>query len=326
MSSRVAFLTAGVVALGLLCGPPLSAFHQDLTLRYRWTKGETIRYRITQQSATTISGLPGMGEMNIEQSNVQIFRSVVQDVAADGTTTLQQAVESVKMEMTSPMINMAYDSANPDTTGNPMNAMLKNMFSALIGESFTLVVAPTGEVKKVEGVSKIAEKMFKNMPDDQATAGLVNGLKANLSDEATKSMFTQAFAQFPDRPLKSGDTWKNQFDTGNPMLGGLTTSVTSTLKAVEGDGSARTATIMTSLVMKQDPTKPAPPNPTGFSMQVGDSAGDGEHIFEAVSGRLRRSTTRVSMPMTMSGAGPDGSPLTMKTTVKSTTTVELVQP
>jgi hypothetical protein len=32
------------------------------------------------------------------------------------------------------------------------------------------------------------------------------------------------------------------------------------------------------------------------------------------------------MPVTMSGAGPDGSPLNMKTNVKSTVTVELLQP
>ena len=80
----------------------------------------------------------------------------------------------------------------------------------MIGESFTLVMAPTGEVQKVEGFAKLAEKMFKSVPQDPAVAGILDGLKANLSDDAMRSMFTQTFAQFPNRPLKSGDTWNTQ--------------------------------------------------------------------------------------------------------------------
>jgi len=326
MSSRIKFVTASVVALGLLGGPSVWALGQEVTLSYRWTKGETVRYRMIQQSTTTISGLPGgMGDMTIDQSNIQTIRTEAEDITPDGTTTLRQTHESVKVEMNGPMGMMSYDSANPETSDNPMNAMLKGIFTAMIGESFTLVIAPTGAVQKVEGVSKLAEKMFKAIPQDPASAGIINGLKSNISDDAMRNMFTQAFAQFPDRPLKPGDTWNSQFTTTNPMLGAMTTSTTSTLKAVEGDGSNRVARIATSVTMKQDATKPAQPNPMGFSMQMDDSVGEGEQLFDATTGRLRRSTTRATMPLTMSGAGPDGTPMTMKTNVKTTITVELVQ-
>ncbi len=248
MKSHVEIVTAGAVALALLFGPPVSALRQDVTLRYRWTKGETIRYRIVQQSTTTLSGLPGgMGDMAIDQSTSQTLRGVVEDVAPDGTTMLRQVIESVKMEMNSPMFSMAYDSANPGAGDNPMSAMLKDIFSAMVGESFTLLLAPTGEVQKVEGFAKLAEKMFKNIPEDPAAAGILDGLKANLSDDSMRNTFMQTFAQFPNRPLKSGDTWNSQFATNNPMLGTLTTSVTSTLKAMEGDGSNRVAKIVTSV-------------------------------------------------------------------------------
>lgn len=327
MRSLGEFITAGTVALGLLLAPPVSAFRQDATLRYRWVKGETIRYRIIQQSTTTLSGLPGgMGDMTIEQSTSQTLRGVAEDVAPDGTTTLRQSVEAVKMEMSSPMFTMAYDSANPAAADNPMSAMLKDILSAMIGESFVVVIAPTGEVQKVEGASKLAEKIFKNVPQDPAAAGVIDGLKANISDDALRAMFMQTFAQFPSRPLKAGDTWNSQVTTPNPMFGALTTSVTSTLKGMEGDGSNRVATIVTSLTVKPDATKPATPNAMGFSMQMGDGTGEGEQIFDAGTGRFRGSTTRVTIPMTMSGAGPDGSAMTMRTSVKGTTTVELIRP
>ena len=326
MSSRIGFVTAGVVAVGLLSGPSVSALRQDVTLRYRWTKGETMRYRIVQQNTTTISGLPGgMGDMAIDQSTTQTIRWVADDVAADGTTTLRQTFESVKMETNSPMFAMSYDSAKPDAGDNPMNAMLKGVLAPMIGESFTIVMAPTGEVQKVEGLSKLTEKMFGNLPQEPAVAGILDGLKYNLGDDAMRNTLMQTFAQFPNRPLKAGDTWNSQVSVGNPMLGGLTTSTTSTLKSVEGEGSSRIATIVTASAIKQDSSKPPQANPMGLTMQMGNGTGDGEQVFEAGTGRFRRSTTHVAIPMSMSGTGPDGTALNMKTSVKTTTTVELVQ-
>jgi len=325
MSSRIRFVTtAGAVALGLLCGPTVSALRQDVTLRYRWTKGETIRYRIVQQSTTTISGIPGMGDMAIDQSNAQVFTMVADEVTPE-RTTLRQVIESVKMEMSSPMFALSFDSANPDSGANPMNGMLKSVVTPMVGASFTLVMAPTGEVQRVEGLSKVAEKMFQNVPQDPAMAGILDGLKANLSDEAMRSQFAQIFAQFPNRPIKFGETWTTQVSATNPMLGGLITSLTSTLKAVEGEGSDRVAKIATGLTIKQDATKPAGANPMGMTIQMADGTGDGEHVFEAGSGRLRSSVIRSTLPMMMSGTGPDGTPMSMKTSVKATTTVEIVQ-
>jgi hypothetical protein len=325
MSSRITFVTAaGALALGLLCGPTVSALRQDVTLNYRWTKGETVRYRIVQQSTTTISGIPGLGDMAIDQSTTQVMATVAEEVTQD-RTTLRQVIESVKMEMSSPMFAMSFDSANPDTGANPMNGMLKSVVTPMIGASFTLVMAPTGEVQRVEGLSKVAEKMFQSVPQDPAMAGILDGLKANLSDEAMRGQFAQTFVQFPNRPIKSGETWTTQVSTTNPMLGGLITSLTSTLKAVDGDANSRVAKIATGLTIKQDATKPGGANPMGLTMQMGDGTGDGEQVFEAGSGRLRSSVIRSTLPMTMSGTGPDGTPLNMKTSVKATTTVELVQ-
>ena len=229
------------------------------------------------------------------------------------------------MEMRSPIFNMTYDSAKPVDDSNPLNVMLKNVFSGIVGESFTLVMAPTGEIQKVEGLSKIADNVFKNVPNDPGAAGVLDGLKANLSDDGMRSMLGQTFAQFPKRPLKVGETWKTDLTSTNPMLGTLTTSVTSTLQAIEGEGSNRVARIATSMTIKPDATKPAAPNAIGLTVKMGDTTGEGEQLFEVGSGRLRRSNVLVNLPMTMSGTGPDGSPLAMTTTVKGTTTVELIE-
>jgi hypothetical protein len=326
MRASSCLVAAGAVVFGLLIGPSVTASQQDVTFRYQWKKGVPVKYRVVQQSTTTLSGLPGgMDNLTIDQSTSQTLTSIAEDVAADGTTTLRQTVDAIKMELNSPVLTMAYDSANPDANPSPTNTMLKNIFSQLIGQSYTVTMAPTGEVKKVEGISQLAEKMFKNVSQDPMMTGMLDGMKANLSDDAMKNLFAQSFAQFPGKPIKVGDSWDVQNSTANPMLGTLLTALKSTLKSVDADAGGRLARVAITVSVKRDSSKPPPPNPMGMTLEMGESTGEGEQVFDASAGLLRSSTVRLTIPMSMSGTGPDGSPLTMQTNVKSTTTKELVK-
>src|SRR4030095_3960364 len=79
-------IVAGAVGLGLV-GAATTSFAQDVTLRYHWTKGAQTRTRVTQQASTTLSGaaIPGgPGNGSVESSMSQVFRTIVEDVAADG--------------------------------------------------------------------------------------------------------------------------------------------------------------------------------------------------------------------------------------------------
>src|SRR6185503_10534986 len=106
---------------------------QTVTLRYKWNKGEEVRYRVTQQSTATVAGLPsGMGPMNIDTTMTQVVRSVVKDVAADGSATIEHVYESIKMDIDSPMAKMAFDSANKDAAADS-NQMNKTL-GAMVGE------------------------------------------------------------------------------------------------------------------------------------------------------------------------------------------------
>jgi len=323
MRSTTSFIAACAVAVGILAGPTVAAFRQDVKFTYQWKKGATLKYRVVQQSTTTLSGLPGgMGDLTIDQSTTQTLSSVVEDVAADGAATLRQTVEAIKAEINSPMMAMSYDSAANTSTGA---TIFKEVFSQLIGQPYTVTIAATGEVKKVAGLSQLADKMFKSITPDPATAGMLDGLKANLSDDAMRNMFTQSFAQFPDKPIKVGDAWDLQATSSNPMLGTLITSVKSTLKSIDAEAGGRTARVAVTLSVKRDASKPVPPNPMGMTLDVGEATGDGEQIFDASVGLLRSSTVHLAIPMTMSGTGPDGSALNMQTQVKSTTTTELIK-
>ncbi len=315
-----------VLTFGLLiCGASLAAFRQEVTLRYRWNKGETLRYRMTQQSTSAITGLPGgMGDITIEQSTAQVYRVAAKDVAPDGTATLDEVIESIKMEMDAPMGKMSFDSANPTApSAGPMDDLLKKVLLPLAGAQFTMTLTPTGSVQRVEGISQAVEKMFANLPQDPQMQGILSGLKANLSDEGLKGMFSQGFAQLPQKALKQGDTWKASFTIPNPAVGAMTTAIDATLQSIEGSGANQVAQIATKLTITQDEGVKGQ-LPMGMSAKLGTATGEGEVVFDVGKGQARKGVTRLTMPLTISGPAPDGTTMNMQSLVKTTLTIEIV--
>ena len=319
-------VTLATVCVAIVSARPAVA--QDVTLRYRWTKGEEFRYRTIQQSSATVPrmGIPGdLGAMATDQTISQVIRTIVDDVAADGTATLRQVIESVRVEMNNPMGKMVFDSttSNSNLAANPMGQILSGMYSAMIGQSVTVVTSPTGAVQRIEGMSRLMDNMLKNLTQNPAAvAGLLDGLKNTFSDDAMQDLSARGFAQFPDRPLKPGDTWDDRFTGGFAMFGAITTSRTSTLQGVESRGASAVARITAKLTMKSDPAA-TPPSVGPFTMQMGESTGDSELLFDVARGRTQRVMTAILQPMDVSGTAPDGSSFSMRTLVKFTMTLEL---
>ena len=316
------YVLAAALACAVVAVPSALVVRQDVTLRYKWTKGETLRYRMTQRTTSTISGVPGSeGGMTVEQTFSQVWKEAVEDVAADGTTTLRATFESIDVDMSMPMGRMAYDTEHPESASDP-GAMLKAMFANMIGESFTVALSPAGVVQRVEGLTRLADKMFASLP---ANAGpMLGGLRQAMSDDAMKQNMSQAYPTFPDRPLKAGDTWNDQVTTANPFGAG-TISSASTLKTVAGAGDTQVVTIASTLTLRQDSSTPGA-GPMGMTVKMDEATGDRETLFNAARGRMERVTTNLTMPMSISGTGPDGTAMNMRSVSVSKTTLELLQP
>ena len=124
------------------------------------------------------------------------------------------------------------------------------------------------------------------------------GSKANLSDEAMRSQFMQTFAQFPNRPIKSGETWNGSGQHQQPHVGrARSRRLTSTLKAVEGEGNSRVAKIATGLTIKQDATKPGGGKPNGpDACRWATVLATGSRSSKPVPDRLRSSVDQIHAP------------------------------
>lgn len=319
-SISVRVRSAAVPALVLIAS---QVFAQDVTLRYKWTKGETVVYRITLATNSTVTGMPGVGTMQVDQTLGQVLKIVVDDVAADGTATLKQTFESVKMDMNGPMGRLSYDTASPRADNNPMTQSLKQVLGAMVGETMTVVQAADGTVRDVDGASRIVDKIASGLSEDPAAAALTQGLKSMLSDDAVKATLEQSFSKLPRNPVKAGDKWDGEIAIGNDMIGKIVGSVGFTLRSVEGPADAGVARIGVIIDMKQQTAPPAGPN--DMSVKLGDARGTGEMVFDVARGRIRKSTMKSDMPSTVTMKGPDGSSVEMRNQSTTTMTMELVE-
>lgn len=312
-SLRIAFMFAAALASSA------TLVAQDVTLRYRWTKGEEVRYRTTQQTDMQMSGLPGMGDMNITMVMTQVNKFVVDDVASDGSATLRNTYESVKVSMNVPMMGeVTFDSANPAaSTGNPISDALAKTLGAMAGETITMQVASNGKVGKIDGLARVVEKIKSGTSAATAQMGM-GGMDQYMSEDGLRSTVEQTFTVLPDKPVKVGETWKNEFKIPASAGAAQTVSVSMTLKAQEG----AVARVVSAGTSKPSGTA-APMGP--MTVNVGDGTSQGETLFDVKAGRVRKTTGTLSVPMSMRMSAPDGTDIAIQAAQKTTTTLELIE-
>jgi hypothetical protein len=310
----------------LLCGATATpVLGQSVALRYHWTKGEVVEYRVTLHTSSAASGVPGRDSASTEQTITQRIRLAVDDVTSDGTATMHEMVTQIRSEVQTPAGKIVYDTANPaEASADPIAQTMGKAFAAVLGEPITFVLAPDGAVKKIEGGSRLIDRIAGGVNADREAAMASQALRSLYSDEALRTMVEQSFPKLPSAPVKPGDTWTGQLALGNQMIGRITGALTFTLKSVDGDGAAERAAISVAMKLTQD-VKPPGARDTRVTLTLGDAHGDGDVTFDVTRGRIERSTMRSEMPSTVSMADTDGKPITFSNRVKTDMTMELVQ-
>jgi hypothetical protein len=293
-------------------------------LQYRWKQGDVLVYKTSMQTTSTMSGMPGMGDVSLEQTMTQRIKLLAAAVAPDGTVTLHQTTEAVTVEMIGPMGKVAYDSADPKSAEQDEGARaLGRVFGGMIGSTISITMAASGAVQRIDGIQRVLDKITQDLPSDRATSPMVQSLKSVLSEGAVRASLEQSFPKMPPAPVKPGDTWTGTVSLGSDVVGKITGTQTFTLKTIDGADAPGVATIAVALALKQESTPPL--GPSGMTVKLGDGKGEGEIQFDVTNGRIRKSTMKTDMPSTMTATGRDGKPSTMKNTTKSSMIMELIE-
>ncbi len=199
-----------------------------------------------------------------------------------------------------------------------MLANAQKMLQAIVGEAVTMVMAPTGAVKSVDGMSRINEKM-KTALGSGAAPGVLEGMGSMFTDESFKGTMGQSFANLPDKVVKAGETWQSTVTLPNP-IGAMTSASTFTVKGVE----QLSGKSVTRIGVAQKITV-APGGTMGpMSVSVGQGTGEGDMFIDHRLGQIVRSAIRLTLPMTMSMSAPDGSALSLNGTMKTNVTLTLL--
>jgi hypothetical protein len=116
---------------------------------------------------------------------------------------------------------------------NPI-AMLKKVFSAIVGQSFTMKSDEEGKILEVAGFKEMISNMFDSLGlDSTDKLQSIAALNDQFNDEAVRDQFAQLFYIFPNKKVKEGDSWVKTYSAGGKMPAKYST--TYTVKEVEGD-------------------------------------------------------------------------------------------
>ena len=322
MISRV--LVRGGMVLLMLAAFAGHAAAQAVQLRYQWKQGEVLTYRTEVRTVSSVTGGP-RGTETFGQTLSQTFQLTVAAVnPADGSATLRQSIGAVSVEINTPAGKIAYDSTKPiaDDADPRVQGVAKTL-GGMVGEAISVTMAPTGEVRRIDGAARVVQKLIDNLPRDPMSGGLAQNIKAMLSEDALRSSLEQSFSRLPEQPVKAGDTWTTEQTVSAGASGRVLGKSTFTLKAIDGTGDAAVARIAVSLALRQDEV-PAAGTSTVVKLGAG-SKGDGEVVFTISRGRIETNTMMTSMPSTVTMRGPDGGTMTIQNTTTTTMTMNRVE-
>ena len=126
-----------------------------------------------------------------------------------------------KLSMTYQKVKMDLDAMGHEMSLNSENDALKS----LEGQVVSAVVTPDGKVLEIEGADGIIDKV--SIDEKQKKT-----LEGYLGKESLRSMLSQSFGFYPEKPVKAGDSWSSSIELQYPYAMKATSHYT--LQKVEG--------------------------------------------------------------------------------------------
>ncbi len=238
---------------------------------------------VTDTNGTLLTGQSGAG-MPIQVHMQMLMHQVVKSVrASDGAATLEVGLDTMSMGMSGQAVPIPSEKM----------AQMKT-----IG---TLVILPTGKTVSFTPTT------------GTSTTGPMPGM------DMTHMNAMGSLGQFPDAPVKAGDTWKSAVAMG--MMGAQVAAGFTLLSLNTTDG--KTIAVIKQTINGTFDTSTATggtaaPAPAGMAMN-GTVNGTGTLRFDVDAGAIVGQTSRASVTMTVT---PPGATAPMNMQMKVTTTLK----
>ena len=257
-------LTASAQNVGpgdILTAPPMTTTPaaQTVTLRLKFTPGQTLYYAMTTDTDSAIPTGPSGASVPLKNHMVILMHQTVKDVrASDGAATINSGIDSMTLSM------------NGQTFPMPQEQVAK---MKALG---TTLVLPTGKVL--------------SFTPNPALGASLPGM------DMSKTNAFGSMGQLPDAPVKVGDTWKSAVTAA---LAGAQIASGFTLTSIDSTGGKTVAVItQTTDGTFNAAAKTAPAAPAGMNVQ-GNMKGTGTLRFDVGAGSMESLTSQMDMTMSM---------------------------
>ena len=143
-------------------------------IRWKFKEGQSLNY-VLERGAEGKVNLTG-AEFAFKMGMTFDTTWQVKSVAADGTATVEQTVDRIQINMSSPLAgNMAYDSKNTEKpAAGPVWAMLEPVVTGMLGQTFKVKISSLGAVSDIELPAKLSESFAKQQGRPESPGRLGN--------------------------------------------------------------------------------------------------------------------------------------------------------
>jgi hypothetical protein len=181
----------------------------ETKLRWKFTKGQKTSYEISMDMTQDIKG----GDLPLSMKIKQMMNMTwdVKDVADNGTATLNQTIDRVRIELSMSGANQEPIKYDSDAKDKPAGTeMMSRMYDAMIGKPFVLKMTPLGKVVDFKAPETVLAA-FKNSP--------MPGGGNMFSEDGLKQMISQTLPPLPEEAVSEGTTWKQSSEMQAPPFG-----------------------------------------------------------------------------------------------------------
>lgn len=193
-----------------------AASDAPVLLRYRFTPGETLRYRHEKTERRAQNVGPSM-----ESRQETVVSQKTLSVDEKGVVTLEMSYESIALEgKLGPGQSFRFDSR--ETAGREVDAQ-ERVLRAIVGRPFRATIDAAGNVLSVEGFDEVIERVVASDGAAGKTnpygAEIVKQMKQSMGNDAVKQALTQAFRTFPAEAVAPGGEWTTVTENHVPLVG-----------------------------------------------------------------------------------------------------------
>jgi len=269
-------LAGAVLALAIGLAPAARA---EEPLRWKFEKGETIRYVLVQKAETKMKA--GEVESGSTVNQTSDLRWIVDEVSPEGVAKLTQIIDRVRVKLeVAGQPAFEFDSNDKETVHEGQFAQIVPVFKALAGFECSLAMDSRGRIDDV----KISEKSL------EALKGSIAGPMSNLfSEDSMKNMITQSSLILPEQAVEDGKGWTDQSKLSVPQLGTIVTDKTYTVEGADPDDASK---VRINLDAKMTVEQAGAPE---ASLEIEEQKNEGRFAFDAGKGRIAKSHVEVRM-------------------------------